>query len=287
MVLWRPAGTPRRLEDWGRRAVSPAPPPSAIMKPTTCRHRLSERGTQTVLPEVRAAGDSAVLVVVGEHLDRQVNRQVHQLAAHLRDLGLDAVIPGYVSLLVQYDPARYDFEEVRRIILSRPASAAEGPKVARRWLIPVRYGGDFGPDLDDVAAYHHISPDDVVMLHAHRDYTIYCLGFSPGFPMLGELPPDLHTPRLDTPRTRVPAGSVAIGGRQTGIYPSATPGGWRLIGRTPVPLFDPAARPPVPYQPGDCLRFEPIDEALYTKLADDAAHGRYQWVSQPIEGEAT
>jgi KipI family sensor histidine kinase inhibitor len=132
-----------------------------------------------------------------------------------------------------------------------------GEKPARRVEIPVQYGGDHGPDLQAVAQAHGLTPEDVIRIHSQRDYLVYMMGFTPGFPYLGEMDPQLATPRLSTPRSRVPAGSVGIAGEQTGIYPVDSPGGWRIIGWTAQRLFDPDRQPPFLLAPGDVVRFVP------------------------------
>jgi inhibitor of KinA len=137
------------------------------------------------------------------------------------------------------------------------AAALELP-APRTMEIPVRYGGADGPDLEEVAALNHLSAEEVIAIHSGAEYLVHFLGFSPGFPYLGGMPESIAAPRLETPRRSVPAGSVAIGGRQTGIYPTASPGGWRIIGRTPLRLFQPEADPPVLLQMGDHVRFVPV-----------------------------
>jgi KipI family sensor histidine kinase inhibitor len=217
--------------------------------------------------QVRPAGDAAVMVDLGHRIDLALNRRLHALAARLRqDLAGAEVVPGYSSLLVSYDPETVTYDVVEEIV-RHAAASTDGPAPSpKRFVIPVVYGGEHGPDLEDVARYHDMSPEEVVIRHTARAYPIFCLGFSPGFPFLGELDPALHTPRLDTPRSRISAGSVAIGGAQTGVYPTSTPGGWRIIGRTPLSLFDVRRSPPVPYAPGDLIRFERIDDAQYARL---------------------
>ncbi|HZU13446.1 MAG TPA: 5-oxoprolinase subunit PxpB [Chloroflexota bacterium] len=211
---------------------------------------------------IRPAGDAGIMLDLGSTPDASINRRVHAAARQLhRDLEGYAIeiIPAYAALLVTYDPVRHTYEDLAAIARRAVAGAADmPPQGRRRFTVPAVYGREDGPDLAEVAALHDMSPDDVIALHAGRDYPIYCLGFSPGFPYLGGLDERLHTPRLDRPRSRVPAGSVAIGGSQTGVYPTSTPGGWRLIGRTPLTLFDVRVQPPVPYAPGDVIRFQPI-----------------------------
>ncbi|GAC1445711.1 MAG: 5-oxoprolinase subunit PxpB [Chloroflexota bacterium] len=223
--------------------------------------------------DIRPAGDSAVLVALGDRIDPELNGRVHlltwQVRQALKHFAWVEVVPSYSTLLVRYDPGVLDYDTVVDAIRgAESANQVEG-KSRRRFVIPVAYGGNFGMDLEEVARLHDLNSQQVVERHAGRDYPIYGLGFSPGFPFLGGLDESLHTPRLETPRPRVPAGSVAIGGEQTGVYPTSTPGGWRLIGRTPLILFDVGQSLPVPYQPGDLLHFEPIDAEEYERLKAD------------------
>ncbi len=168
-------------------------------------------------------------------------------------------VPGMGNLTWVFDPERLDSSEATGRLLrlwqavqDRPAPAPDDGRLVE---VPVHYGGDAGPDLASVAAHHGLSPRELVRRHSEAAYRVFFLGFLPGFAYLDGLPPALHTPRRATPRTAVPAGSVGIGGAQTGIYPCASPGGWQLIGRTALPLFDAGATPPTLLQPGDRLRF--------------------------------
>lgn len=233
-------------------------------------------------PTLEALGDGALLLRFGDAIDVATNARVQAAFARLRVQAppwLQDVVPAYASLALVFDPARVPGASatatVRAWLQARLAEAVTGdepapPVAGRRVEIPVCYGGEHGPDLDDVAAACGLSRDDVVARHAQRDYPVAMLGFSPGFPYLLGLDPALATPRLATPRPRVPAGSVGIGGAQTGIYPDAGPGGWRLIGRTPQRLFDPARTPPTVLRPGDRVRFVPIDGTRFAALVDAA-----------------
>jgi KipI family sensor histidine kinase inhibitor len=179
---------------------------------------------------------------------------------HADDPAWGRPVPAYASLLVPYDPLRLTVREARRDLTDALAGwAPPGPRgrapVGRELIIRVRYGGVDGPDLAEVARRLGRSGTDVVERHAAVAYTVFMLGFSPGFPYLGPLPDELVLPRRATPRTSVPAGSVAIAGRQTGIYPAATPGGWHLIGRTDAVLWDPTRERPALLEPGDTVRF--------------------------------
>jgi KipI family sensor histidine kinase inhibitor len=173
-------------------------------------------------------------------------------------------VPAYASLLIGFDPTAITADEARATIEAIAGEPDAGPGRARpaigprRHDVPVRYGGEEGPDLADAAHRVGLTEAALVDLHAGTTYTVFMLGFVPGFPYLGILPAELELPRLDAPRTRVPAGSVGIAGRQTGIYPFETPGGWRLIGRTDTRLWDAAADPPAVLAPGDEVRFIPV-----------------------------
>jgi KipI family sensor histidine kinase inhibitor len=217
---------------------------------------------------IRPASDRSLLVSFGEVISAGAHESVARLTRRLHGArGVLNLHPAYVSVLVDFDPRLHRHDEIEALIRDRSAEterlAASDPggAAARMVEIPVCYGGEFGPDLDAVARHAGLTPERVVELHASAEYLVYFLGFSPGFPYLGGLPPELAIPRLEAPRTRVPAGSVAIGGSQTGIYPVESPGGWRIIGRTPARLFDPQASPPALLAMGDRLRFVPQPEA--------------------------
>ena len=218
-------------------------------------------------PSYWPAGDAALGVEFGQTIDPAINRQVPALARLLDHAPLPGVIetvPTYRSLLIHYNPLRLSYQEVLAWAQSKVAQAESLPPVQpRRLEVPTVYGGEFGPDLDFVAEFHHLSPAEVIRLHSGADYMVYMMGFMPGFPYLGGLPIELETPRLDTPRTLVRAGSVGLAGNQTGVYPLASPGGWRLIGYTPLRLFNAEKDPPTLLNPGDQVRFVPIPpEAL-------------------------
>ncbi len=211
-------------------------------------------------PRIAPLGDSAVLIQLGDEIDPVVNRRVHALEQALlarpRD-GLIETVPAYASIVVHYEPLLLSYEQVTAWLQEQIAvseETASGPR--RRIEVPVRYGGEGGPDLVTVAELHKLSPRQVAAIHASREYLVYMMGFTPGFPYMGKIDPAIATPRLETPRTHVPAGSVAIAGAQTGIYPVESPGGWRLIGWTSVRIFDLAADPPFAFAPGDTVRFE-------------------------------
>ena len=211
-------------------------------------------------------GEAALLVVLGDRVDAAVNDRVRRLTARLgvraaHMAGLGAPVPAYASVLLPFDPLVLEEAAVRDMI-AVALDAAGGPSMTadRTGIIsvPVRYGGPDGPDLAEVAARTGRSEADVVRLHAAVEYRVFCMGFVPGFPYLGLVPKELALPRRATPRLHVPAGSVAIAGRQTGIYPADTPGGWHLIGRTDLPAWDPRRELPALLEPGARVRFVPV-----------------------------
>jgi inhibitor of KinA len=175
--------------------------------------------------------------------------------------------PAYCSLLVKFDPLRLRHEELRDTLASYVTRTDAMPLPDPRLVeIPVCYGPEFGPDLEDVAVLHKLTPERIIELHSSTTYLVYFLGFAPGFAYLGELPAELVTPRLPTPRRRVPPGSVGIAGSQTGVYPLATPGGWRLLGRTPLAMFRPDRPGLSLVSTGDHVRFTPISAERFAVL---------------------
>ncbi|NJE53819.1 5-oxoprolinase subunit PxpB [Thermococcus sp. 21S9] len=212
-------------------------------------------------------GDSALLVSFGEVIDEETNDRVHALARAIEKADFEwlvEVVPAYSSLAVIYEPELIDFEGVKRAIQGLEFSAEKFK--GRLVEIPVLYGGKYGPDLEFVAQYNGLTPEEVIEIHSKPVYRVYFLGFLPGFAYLGGMDERIATPRLEKPRLKVPAGSVGIAGKQTGIYPLESPGGWRLIGRTPLRLFDPSKEPPTLLQPGDRVKFVPIDEGEFEEL---------------------
>lgn len=220
------------------------------------------------VPRVLPAGDAALLVVFGDEISPAANARVRALDAALAPApersaaplpGLVETVPAYCSLLVEYDSLAVSFSEMepRMVEIAQQVRDAP-PRAAPLKRVPVVYGGEYGPDLADVAAAHGLTADQVVAIHTGTIYTVYMLGFSPGFSYMGQVPGSIVTPRLASPRPRVPAGSVALAARQTGVYPQSTPGGWRILGRTGITLFDPGREPACFFQPGDRVQFVPI-----------------------------
>ena len=218
-------------------------------------------------PVYRPMGDRGLLVELGSEISPEINRRVRSLLFGVESLGLNGIcelLPAYCSLLIVFDPLEIALSTLRTkvagILESIDRYPLPDPKTVR---VPVVYGGSYGPDLDWVAQYHDFSTDDVIGHHTQTVFQVYMLGFTPGFPYMGELPRAIVTPRRETPRTRVPGGSIGIALKQTGIYPVESPGGWQIIGRTPLNLFDPAKSPPTLFDIGDRVEFYPISTGDY------------------------
>ena len=213
-------------------------------------------------PRIVTVGDAAILVRLGRHLGPTATRRVLALIAALDStppLGLLDVAPAYASVLIRFDPLVVDPENMVTMLHSLLNRLGDGSLPKGRLVnIPVHYGGDSGLDLDNVAELLGLTPEEVIERHTSATYRVAFLGFLAGFPYLTGLPRALAVPRLSTPRRRVPSGSVAIADRQAGIYPTDSPGGWRILGRASTPIFDPARRPPSLLHPGDRVRFYPV-----------------------------
>ncbi|MGA1996769.1 MAG: 5-oxoprolinase subunit PxpB [Bryobacteraceae bacterium] len=208
---------------------------------------------------IRPASDRALLVEFDRVISPAANAQVRSLTVALAGLrGILNLHPAFASVLVEFDPRLVAHDAVEALVRERAGASSEPDADDRLIEIAVRYGGDGGPDLEDVARHAGLAAEAVVKLHSSATYTVYFVGFATCFPYLGGLPEALATPRLSAPRKLVPAGSVAIGGSQAGVYPLASPGGWRLIGRTRLPLFDIHGEPPALLRMGDRVRFVPV-----------------------------
>ena len=207
---------------------------------------------------IQPASDRSLLVSFGDDISIEAHHQVARLTRALEgQRGVLNLHPAFASVLIDFDPRFHSHADIETLARERMGAASDEAREARLVEIPICYGGEFGPDLEDVARHTGLTPERFVELHAAADYLVYFVGFSTCFPYLGGLPPELATPRLSAPRKHVPAGSVAIGGSQAGIYPLASPGGWRIVGRTPLRLFDSQASPPPLLRMGDRVRFIP------------------------------
>ena len=222
-------------------------------------------------PRLLALGDGALTLEFGDRIDVAINGQVISARDALAAMKLDGigdVVPTWRSLTVHFDPLRLDRELLGKHLMDCAQAVRLESPLATRWRIPVVFGDEFGPDLADVARVTGRSETAVIDTFCSTELRVFLIGFLPGFPYLGELPEWLRLPRLATPRVAVPANSVAIAGAQAAVYPWQSPGGWRLLGRTPVRLFDvnDAARPAL-LAPGDAVRFTPIDRVEFERLA--------------------
>jgi len=222
-------------------------------------------------PRFLLAGDRGLLVELGAAIDPEINRKVRQTFLSLEKMpihGVTEAIPTYRSILFFYDPLRINAERLKKEILDREKKLDKleipPPDTIE---IQVAYGDDFGPDLEFVAHHNKLSPEEVIQIHTSGTYLIYMLGFTPGFPFLGGLSERIFTPRLENPRLVVPAGSVGIAKNQTGIYPIDSPGGWQLIGKTPIKLYDPTGSPPILLKAGNYLRFKRISREEFHEIA--------------------
>lgn len=230
--------------------------------------------------QILIEGDSSVLIVFGDTISTEINQRITSVVQLIRDQKIEGIvdmIPAFVSLLINYNPLVISYGTLKKrleTILRMKTHAAE--TVRRVFEIPVCYGGEYGPDLQNIADHAGLTPREVIDIHTSCDYLIYMLGFLPGFCYLGGLDERIHTPRMKTPRIRIPAGSVGIGGSQTGIYPMESPGGWQLMGMTPVKTYDPNREVPILVQAGEYIRFREIDEAEYRRIGEAVAAGEYQ-----------
>jgi inhibitor of KinA len=218
-------------------------------------------------------GDRGLLLEFGDEISREINEKVRRMALAIQAETMEGIVetvPTYRSLLIIYNPVILPIEDLNkklnRIEEGLQQTALPEPKLTH---IPVVYGGMYGPDLEEVAKYHQISPEEVIQLHCSKPYLIFMIGFMPGFPYMGELPQALAIPRLKTPRLSVPKGSVAIAQRQTGIYSMESPGGWQILGQTPVELFNPEQDPPALLQMGDFVRFYAIGEKEFKEIRNN------------------
>jgi inhibitor of KinA len=232
-----------------------------------------------------SAGDRALVVEFGEAIDRNLSSAVLRLAASIASAAIPGIVetvPTFRSLMVHYDPLLTTRSELEPIIARLLDCAPEPRRDARLWHIPFCAEAEFAPDLNEVARLAGVTTVDVVALHSGVRYHVYMLGFLPGFPYLGDLPAELALPRRADPRLRVPAGSIAIATTLSAIYPYESPGGWHLIGMTPVRLFDIARPRPALLAAGDAVEFEPIDAARFATIRRRVERGDQVAESEPL-----
>lgn len=237
--------------------------------------------------KILTAGDSSILVQFGETIDPVINRKIAatvQMIKQQQIKGITDLIPTYCSLLINYDPRVISFsaltERIRGLLRIEISTSEVTKKI---YEIPVCYGGEYGPDIQNIADNAGISIEEVIKIHTSQDYLIYMLGFLPGFTYLGGLDERIHTPRLAQPRLKIPAGSVGIGGSQTGIYPMDSPGGWQLMGMTPVKTYDPDREVPILVEAGDYIRFVSVDEDEFNHIKELVERNEYQCVIRTEE----
>ncbi|MFD1361885.1 5-oxoprolinase subunit PxpB [Lentibacillus salinarum] len=232
-------------------------------------------------------GDTAIRIQFNENVSPELNRQIRAFCKRLSDFNVKGVtewVPAYNAVHVYYQPYFISYEKLHAILHDMTYSdSAYQKETVTLVKIPVLYGGKAGTDIAQVAGNSGLSEQRVIEKHAGVDYLIYMIGFLPGFPYLGGLPEDLATPRLVNPRSHVPEGSVGIAGNQTGIYPLASPGGWNIIGRTPVKLFDPDREEPFLYRAGDRIRFVPISKREYDRIEKHVQHNTFQIEKEVIQ----
>jgi inhibitor of KinA len=235
------------------------------------------------------AGDSGLVIEFGNEISEGINRRVSYMTGKLDQAklpGILDIVPSYRSILVNFDPLRISARDITGTVTAAAgdfsaSSEAAGGEVIE---IPVCYGGDKGPDMDFISAHTGLPPEEVIRIHSSVEYLIYMIGFTPGFPYLGGMPKEIATPRLQKPRALIPAGSVGIAAGQTGIYPVESPGGWQLLGRTPLKIFDCNREPPFLLAAGNYLKFVPVTEEEYAAIEKAEAEGSYRPVRRGKEG---
>ena len=232
--------------------------------------------------EMKASGDSGLILVFGDSISMETNNRIRLAAAEIEALGIEGIIelvPAYCTILVVYDPLKIGFEELRKRLEFLEESTGDVSSLAekrKKCVLPVCYGGQYGPDLEHVAIYNGLTTQEVVEIHSDANYVVYMIGFTPGFPYLGGMDERIATPRLLSPREKIPAGSVGIAGSQTGVYPMQSPGGWQIIGRTPIRIFDPERENPALLSAGMVVKFKPVDEKEYSEIEKRIDEGIYE-----------
>ncbi|KPB04534.1 5-oxoprolinase subunit PxpB [Bacillus sp. CHD6a] len=226
-------------------------------------------------------GDTGIQVLFGSDISEETNQQIRMFADYLKKVeieGITELVPAYTTLTVFYRPDKISYKDLCNTLqdIKEVLQKEEVQSSAIVYEIPVLYGGDVGLDLSEVASYNGMTEDEVVSIHSNQPYLIYMMGFVPGFPYLGGMPKEIATPRRENPRARIEAGSVGIAGEQTGVYPIETPGGWQIIGRTPVKLYDSERHEPILLSAGAYIRFAPVDRKEYEEIEEAVSRGEYK-----------
>jgi len=234
--------------------------------------------------------ENSVTIIFSDEINERVNRQVVHAKQKINELKIESItelVLSYTSLIIYFDVLQTTAEEIIGQIQNIEFDDLGSGKFEYKVIeIPVCYGGKYGPDINSFKE-DGLSPQDVIDLHSEKEYLVYMLGFMPGFPFLGGLDEKLYKARLSTPRTKIPAGSVGIGGQQTGMYPFESPGGWNLLGRTPVPLYDEyRGDDAILYEAGDRIIYKPIDEKRFKEIEKEVQNGRYQVKIEKHRGES-
>ena len=230
-------------------------------------------------PLIKVTGDTSLAVIFGDEISNEMNEKVRSFDEILENEKIPGVyetVPTYCQITIHYAPEIIRFnglkDRLEQLLLKSHHAASSHALIIE---IPVIYGGEYGPDLEYVAKHNGLSKEEVIKIHSNPEYLIYMLGFTPGFPYLGGMDERIATPRLSSPRELIPAGSVGIAGRQTGVYPMNTPGGWQLIGRTPLTLYDPRNKKPILLDAGMHVRFVPVNQKEYDEILDQVEDGVY------------
>jgi KipI family sensor histidine kinase inhibitor len=232
-------------------------------------------------------GDSALNMEFGNVISEETNKKIKAvttLIENMKILGINEVVPTYCSLMIHYNPLIIEHDNLLSILREVEENILNielpSPEIIE---IPVVYGGQYGPDIENVAKHSNLTIEEIISIHTSAEYLIYMLGFTPGFPYLGGMDKRIATPRLSSPRTKIPAGSVGIAGEQTGIYPMQSPGGWQLIGSTPLELFNPE-RETILLKSGNYIVFKSIDEDEYIRIKKEVKNNIYEYKHYPKGG---
>lgn len=234
------------------------------------------------------AGDSSIFMEFGNSISPVINAKIRNVVRGIETSnikGITELVPTYRSIQILYNPLEVEYDKLINALKELESSIPEGDAGDYRIVeIPTVYGGEYGPDIKFVAEHNNLTVEEVIKIHTSTDYLLYMLGFTPGFSYLGGMSEKIATPRLKTPRTKIPAGSAGIAGTQTGVYPIDSPGGWQLIGRTPVKMYDPLSETPILLKAGDYVRFVSITEEEYLKIQKEVEERKYK-VNIIINGE--
>lgn len=226
------------------------------------------------------AGDSSIVVEFGDSIKEEINRKIRNMLIGIENSdikGIKEIVPTYRSIAVLYDPSLILYDEIKTKLREIEKNISDSKGVPPRIVeLPTVYAGEYGPDLKFVAEHNGLTEEEVIKIHSEGKYLVYMLGFTPGFPYLGGMDERISTPRLENPRTKISKGAVGIAGSQTGVYPIESPGGWQLIGRTPVNLYAPLEDPPVLLNSGDYIKFVPVSEEEFLRIEKEVEEGNYK-----------